>query len=577
MKSINNFNITDIHSSNTFEHASSVDSLSDKVEHIHHVSPDKIPVDTSVLGTLRTVITGTDTHSLPGSFTPISETDPLSSRNTSSQSTPVQIVGGMDASKNSDFDKFDTAELLYGNAFLSTANKYNVIISLRTPSAIGQTLLKEGYPTKNLHVKAKSSLTGPTAGFIAADERFSKALPGVQKKYIDQAIIDGSKKVNLTLSDSRIKELMELKHIIKKDDNGTFSAKYVYKDPALTPVEVDFHIDQKGSVFYKSTGEPVQTLTNGTQINQHPNFSVNDKPITADYDLFSVIAKESQSDNIAPRKITPKLNSNALNPKQLQYLNDNSPMDMDLGNVSSFTTTIINDINKNAEAEYSGGPLVWHGDESNNPFSEGFDENDKPIFIIPNENKFICIKNREELAELYEMFEQKGYKPDFSPRLAIRRRSSVVTPISGGSYDYLSRRGSTSSNTNTSSKFWKSNSNIDITSLPRSSRSDSNASTKSLPNYLRANSNIDITSKSRRLRSDSEVSNASTFSRSDSNVSITSTSSSNSKRSYWKNEGAYEEKCRTAKKLLGLGAPYEIIMTVTSLDKTTLDSLAKEL
>lgn len=60
--------------------------------------------------------------------------------------------------------------LLYVEAFKRVSSKYKVVLGIRAPNSLGETLLREGYPSKNFHMKAKSSPTGPTAGFIAENQ-----------------------------------------------------------------------------------------------------------------------------------------------------------------------------------------------------------------------------------------------------------------------------------------------------------------------------------------------------------------------------------------------------------------------
>ncbi len=63
--------------------------------------------------------------------------------------------------------------------------------------------------------------------------------------------------------------------------------------------------------------------------------------------------------------------------------------DVNMGNLHHFGKTIVNSLNKEINAEgYAGGKLVWHNDEAGNPFSPGFDENDKPIFFLPSGGMF---------------------------------------------------------------------------------------------------------------------------------------------------------------------------------------------
>lgn len=34
------------------------------------------------------------------------------------------------------------------------------------------------------------------------------------------------------------------------------------------------------------------------------------------------------------------------------------------------------------QKKYSGGNLMWHGDEASNPYSDGFDIRDRPVFLF---------------------------------------------------------------------------------------------------------------------------------------------------------------------------------------------------
>lgn len=118
--------------------------------------------------------------------------------------------------------------ILYSRAIQRTAKKYGVIIGVRFPNPRGATLLKEGYPSKNFHLKAKSSGTGPTSGFIAEKPHYSKVSPDnyeKQSKAIEDAIKKGAESVQLILSKARIKELTaagEMSHL----QSDIYSATY---------------------------------------------------------------------------------------------------------------------------------------------------------------------------------------------------------------------------------------------------------------------------------------------------------------------------------------------------------------
>jgi insecticidal toxin complex protein TccC len=299
------------------------------------------------------------------------------------------------------------SELLYSQAFKRTAKKYNVIIGVRAPNPLGETLLKEGFPSKNFHMKAKSSPTGPTAGFIAEDSIYSKVSPSVYKKQrasIDKAKTLGSKPIDLVISKSRIKELIETGNLNVLGENH-YSANY----PSGTQ---EFGIGNNGKVL-NSEGKPVKVMTNPPEIGEKKN---NSSPITADYDLFALIPSVNQSINERPLTVPQRLLRGNFslpftNPKEKNGMGE----DVNMGNLHQFGNTIVNSLNKEINAEgYTGGKLVWHNDETGNPFSPGFDENDKPIFFLPSGDTFQA-KNKSELLDFYSGLRRSGYYPEYSP------------------------------------------------------------------------------------------------------------------------------------------------------------------
>ncbi|MEC9909131.1 anthrax toxin-like adenylyl cyclase domain-containing protein [Escherichia coli] len=317
---------------------------------------------------------------------------------------PIKFLGTL-----SEKSKFKICDLLFGEEILKTAQKYNVIIGIRKPNPLGETLLKEGFPTKNFHVKAKSSPAGPTSGFISADPELSKQNSKKQERYLADAFKKGARKVNLTISQQRINELIECGAMFLDGDR-----RYYADYPSGRHF---FEIDYEGNVFYSGTKNPVQVITNAPQI-ERSDFVDLSKPITADYDLFCIIPRSSQSVNKRPITVRPRLKSAKLERKELSYLKINlDSEDKDMGNVSFFIETIIADINRNVRSVYSGGNLVWHNDETGNPFSPGFETNDQPIFIIPDKDCFYYVETKSELSEIYKWFELQGYSPERSPRI----------------------------------------------------------------------------------------------------------------------------------------------------------------
>ncbi|XTZ40653.1 anthrax toxin-like adenylyl cyclase domain-containing protein [Salmonella enterica] len=307
--------------------------------------------------------------------------------------------------------------LLYSKAFLRVAKKYNVIIGVRAPNRLGETLLKEGFPSKNFHVKAKSSSTGPTAGFIAIDPRYSKVHPSAHNKQ-ERAILKareaGANAVDLVLSKARIQELLDT-------DNMVFIGNEVYQ--AKYPIgEEIFVINAQGEVK-DAAGLSVKVLTNPPNIGE---VEVNNhKPITADYDLFAIIPTTSHSINTRYLELAPVLKNGKfeldfLKPKET-YIKEKAKLpsgmneDPNKGNVHYFGETIANSLNKEIAVEgYQGGKLVWHNDESGNPFSPGLDINDKPYFFTPM-GSVLQITTLQDLKRFYSKVAELNFSPQYSP------------------------------------------------------------------------------------------------------------------------------------------------------------------
>lgn len=304
-----------------------------------------------------------------------------------------------------------TFELLYGNAFRRVAARYQVVLGVRCPNPLGDTLLREGAPSKNFHMKAKSSPTGPTAGYIAEDPRYSKLTPTAyaqQRRYIEQAVAKGAQAQALVLSASRLRELLD-KGELSRTADGRYAAAY----PGGTCV---FTIDAQGRV-YDENMNPVNVMTNAPEVGAPPTEL---RPITADYDLFAIIPRAQQSYNPTPMSAAPQLRRGSFDVSFLRSPPPRGgPMDPNRGNLHHFASVIIDRLNREAGiCGYTGGKLVWHGDETNNPFSPGFDPKDRPIFFLPDGSS-VQVLSQPDLLAFYAKLKSQGYSPDYSPRFGF--------------------------------------------------------------------------------------------------------------------------------------------------------------
>lgn len=304
--------------------------------------------------------------------------------------------------------KFNPDNLLFFNSLQKTANKYRVVIGLRTPSPDGQINLIQGYPTKNFHMKAKS---GPL-GFIYEDPEKSKVSieqRDKQQRAIESAKQKGAKAVDLVLSTEQIQFAIKHGNLKETETPKVYAVTFQGRD-------MGFHIDSNGRAF-DSKGW-VKVMTNPPESN---GAMPEEKAITADYDLFCIIPREQQSINQRPLESRPRFvgSHNTNIHDKIKKLTD--PVEKygkeskDKGNIHCFGEQIIEDLNKNVTQEgFSGGKLFWHNDETGNPFSPGFDKADKPIFVIPN-NSPQQFNDKNSLMMFYRELEQAGYKPEYSP------------------------------------------------------------------------------------------------------------------------------------------------------------------
>lgn len=297
--------------------------------------------------------------------------------------------------------------LLYIDAFKRVSSKYRVVLGIRAPNPLSETFLREGYPSKNFHMKAKSSTTGPTAGFIAEKSIYSKVPTtsySKQTNYLADAVKNGSKAINLIISRTRISELINTGNLTSHGGDS-YSAFY--------PSGRQYFIIKDDGQVFDDKFNPVRVMSNPKESEIE---YTEPRPITADYDLFSIVPRVNQSFNIRPLELRPKIlkgrfNYDSLKPKALSGQDE----DINMGNIHFFGKTIIDSLNKEFFSEgYRGGKLVWHNDETGNPFSPGFDITDKPIFVHPA-GHVIQIHSLGTLLNFYEQLRREGYAPEYSP------------------------------------------------------------------------------------------------------------------------------------------------------------------
>lgn len=278
----------------------------------------------------------------------------------------------------------------------SIADEENVVIGVRAVDPNNRSLLESGlYSSKSLLIKSKSSDWGPHAGFIPVDQKYAKASARAQvdrfNHYSDNAINSGAAMpVQLTIDDKRLKEL-------QSGDNPLipeleYSSKTGMYYGVSNDVELHYQKDEQGlwMVFVVENGNT--TVPTPLMVMGNPTSR---KPMTADYDLFSVMThisdygapdmfkmpepwadwKKSIKD---PEKLDPKI-------KELYENEDlyNKVHNMQLGIISDRVIGLKDKINDRL-GRSNGMELVHHGADDANPGAV-INDNFPATYFVPKQ------------------------------------------------------------------------------------------------------------------------------------------------------------------------------------------------
>ncbi|CAB1261227.1 FrpC [Vibrio cholerae] len=281
-------------------------------------------------------------------------------------------------------------------AIASIADEENVVIGIRAVDPNNRSLLESGlYSSKSLLIKSKSSDWGPHAGFIPVDQKYAKASARAQverfNQYSDNAINSGAAvPVHLSIDDKRLKELQSGDNpLIPKLEYSSETGMYY---GVSNGVELHYQKDEQGlwMVFVVENGNttaPTPLMVMGNPTSR--------KPMTADYDLFSVMThisdygapdmfkmpepwadwKKSIKD---PEKLDPKIKELFENEDLYNKVNN-----MHLGIISDRVIGLKDKIN-NRLGRNNGMELVHHGADDANPGAV-INDNFPATYFVPKQ------------------------------------------------------------------------------------------------------------------------------------------------------------------------------------------------
>ncbi|MBY0443741.1 MAG: CyaA/EF/ExoY family adenylyl cyclase toxin [Burkholderiales bacterium] len=336
----------------------------------------------------------------------------------------------------------------------TVATESGCIIAFRPVEPVSTQLVDANYPTKNFHIKGKSSTWGPMAGFIAVNQSLSKLEGGNKIEPSNQKVQECLKAGDavagpLEISDERLMYLINA-GVLQKQGAMLYAI-------APSGKEYNFGVsaNDKGDKWAITLdGEPVMVLCD-------PESKL---PLTADYDLMLIAPPlaEYGSKDIPPisdvshsvfvaRANSYKKSLSLNSSLELQGLRDSPAVfyakeDKDLGNINQRTRELIPVLNK-AMGCLPGRDVVHHNMDATSPAADPSSNYPVTLFL-PHKlegiaETMILARNKEELAEIITLAKSEGFhiplNPLWEPEVTSIRRPSFVKARSL-SFDHFSKK-----------------------------------------------------------------------------------------------------------------------------------------
>ncbi len=237
----------------------------------------------------------------------------------------MAVIPGLEASYRHSQNGMIKADM---QAAARVANKLGEVIIFRSTGPWAKRWIERGYPTKNFHVKGKSSDWGPQAGFVPYLGKYSKVWHSVEKankgtRANDKGIHEGfADKQTLVLTDSEINDQLNrpeerpartaLKSktqiqgskdlvLIAVASGGEREFAFKAKHRAQTnDYEIWCYPEGAGTNFFKlidtNPEGPLEVMISGERGAE--------KPMTGDYDLMAICPAWANYGSQSPHEIT---------------------------------------------------------------------------------------------------------------------------------------------------------------------------------------------------------------------------------------------------------------------------------
>lgn len=340
----------------------------------------------------------------------------------------------------------------------AVAEDKQVCVFIRAVNPESTDLIRDGFGTKDMAIKGKSSTIPPISALIPLDQVYGKK--GADKNdadkfthYNEASIQKGTATaVPLSLSVDRLKSLSGLtiqggwlsappeaelsaRSGLMTGTDGKRSFDFWGEKQGDGSVRI-FHVVEDGDKLVK--GEPFQVMGNREG-----------KPVTADYDLALIAPRASDygAEHTRPVKMTSFAeleartgakddtvkdangkterdlaaagfykNIDVQEAKTQRFYEGESGPKKDFGNLSSFTRELIPELNRACKA--TGGREVFHhSDDAGNAFSVEGDNYPMTVILpdsaLPREgaDNIRIVKDHDELKTLFKELKNTGFTP----------------------------------------------------------------------------------------------------------------------------------------------------------------------
>ncbi|MEY0999967.1 anthrax toxin-like adenylyl cyclase domain-containing protein [Providencia rettgeri] len=384
--------------------------------------------------------------------------------------------------------------------FTKIASEENIIIGIRPIDAKSTSLIESGkYSSKGLAIKGKSADWGPHSGFIPVQQEFAKKSGRTNSDKLNlqlQELFQSGKamSVHLEISTQRIDELRQFSAISPLElinDEGYYRTTSIVDGSEkvfFLKKSADSTLDN-WKVYYLENEQLTDFLVIGD--------TKTGKPVTADYDLFSIIFPMSDLEHYINVREMPSwetwkasVNYDELSAKEKKLFNNKAEYDRYEGQDNGVSNKKIKQLKDKMNRQLgreNGFELVHHGADDANPASV-MSENFPITFFLPenlkgknklrgstesietyfpmNSNGSIIIDNVEQLSNFQQLLINQGYRAPLNKKWSEGDNGELFEPKRKISDTYLkglaeiSRKKSLNDNAENKENKQQSNENV---------------------------------------------------------------------------------------------------------------------